>query len=449
MLLRLVLRNVVSFRDEVEFNTFPSEVDYGQKHHICPCDFAESLRLAAFYGANGAGKSNLVEMLGLLRSCVIHGEFWVSHPLHFRFDAASKELTSGIELEFYTCGSIYIYRIELQGHQLIGEELSISSGAGEQSLFCRKRNEISLNTEAIDPKELDLYAKVLSDVLKPNSLLLSYLGDKSSVRTEKIVAAYQWFSEMFYVVLANDMPLCSPDSMTTDTLYRELVNELLPRFRTGIQELQVRVQEVSEEQMRQNETLSKEVEKLRTMPDSKVALPISRERIELLYEYGKLLQKKLVPIHRDAEGNDIETDLRLESDGTIKIIDYMPMLYDVIYKGKVYVVDEIEKSLHPILIKELVRLLSELHEVKGQLIFTTHEVGLLDQALLRPDEVWFAEKDRHQGTQLYPLSEYRLPEGVDLRDGYLQGRYGAIPFLSNARILDCLNDGAEQKLPQE
>lgn len=96
-----------------------------------------------------------------------------------------------------------------------------------------------------------------------------------------------------------------------------------------------------------------------------------------------------------------------------------------------FLVDEIERSIHPILIKNIISKISESKEAKGQLIFTTHESCLLDQDIFRPDEIWFAQKDINQSTQLYPLSDYNIHKTANIEKGYLNGRYGGIPNLSN------------------
>ena len=113
----------------------------------------------------------------------------------------------------------------------------------------------------------------------------------------------------------------------------------------------------------------------------------------------------------------------------------MPLLYSITHSNKVYVVDEIERSMHPIMIKELIKKLSDSDSAKGQLIFTTHESSLLDQDIFRPDEVWFAQKDVEQATQLYPLSDFNIHKTANIENGYLNGRYGGIPFLSNIHDL--------------
>ena len=92
--------------------------------------------------------------------------------------------------------------------------------------------------------------------------------------------------------------------------------------------------------------------------------------------------------------------------------------------------------MHPILIKDIIENLSNSETAKGQLVFTTHESCLLDQEILRPDEIWFAQKDEAQATQLYPLSDFNIHKTASIEKGYLNGRYGGIPFLANLKDLN-------------
>ena len=155
----------------------------------------------------------------------------------------------------------------------------------------------------------------------------------------------------------------------------------------------------------------------------------------MVCENGKVYLKTLVPIHQTADGKEVEMAFVNESDGTRRLIDYMPLFYAVTNEDKVYVVDEIERSIHPILIKSIVEKLSQSEDASGQLIFTTHESALLDQDIFRPDEIWFAQKDADQATQLYPLSDFNIHKTANIENGYLNGRYGGIPFLSNLKDL--------------
>ena len=138
----------------------------------------------------------------------------------------------------------------------------------------------------------------------------------------------------------------------------------------------------------------------------------------------------------DSLGNEAEFDLDELSDGTLRLLDFIPAFRDVTLNRKVYVVDELERSMHPVLAKELVSKFSRDADTKGQLIFTTHESNLLDQSIFRQDEIWFAEKGPKGNTSLYSLSDYKEHNTIDIRKGYLNGRYGAVPFLANLQELN-------------
>jgi AAA15 family ATPase/GTPase len=114
----------------------------------------------------------------------------------------------------------------------------------------------------------------------------------------------------------------------------------------------------------------------------------------------------------------------------------MPALAGIVNNEEVYLIDEIERSIHPIIIKEIISKISLDTSAKGQLIFTTHESCLLDQEILRPDEIWFAQKDVNGASKLYSLSDFNIHNTANIENGYLNGRYGGIPFLSNLQDLN-------------
>ena len=134
-------------------------------------------------------------------------------------------------------------------------------------------------------------------------------------------------------------------------------------------------------------------------------------------------------VHSDTETKDpIEFDEDEESDGTLALFAFAGPWLDVNENDRVLVVDELDTSLHPLLVQHLVKLLHH-KETKAQLIFTTHDATLLSQKLLRRDQVWFMEKDASRASRLYPLSDFSPRENEAIERGYLNGRYGGIPFL--------------------
>ena len=153
-------------------------------------------------------------------------------------------------------------------------------------------------------------------------------------------------------------------------------------------------------------------------------------------ENNEIISKFLKFEHTGKNDKSYEFDFILESDGTKRLMDFIPIFYDLMRRDIVYIIDEMERSIHPLLIKELISKFSLDEDTKGQLIFTTHESNLLDQDIFRTDEIWFAEKGKSGSTKLYSLSDYKEHKTIDIQKGYLNGRYGSIPFLGNLHDLN-------------
>jgi uncharacterized protein len=146
--------------------------------------------------------------------------------------------------------------------------------------------------------------------------------------------------------------------------------------------------------------------------------------------------KQLRIIQSDKVGNEATFDMDELSDGTIRLLDFLQMFQELVDAPNVYVVDELERSMHPSLAKELITKFSHDLDTKGQLIFTTHESNLLDQSIFRQDEIWFAEKSPSGSTDFYSLSDFKEHNTIDIRKGYLHGRYGAVPVLTDLHELN-------------
>ena len=229
-----------------------------------------------------------------------------------------------------------------------------------------------------------------------------------------------------------------PHALDKDKNFKELVNSVISEIGVGISELRVQTKHLEEEKIEQDSRMFAAIKEAKNNPGKPQMVFGNNvgEFSNVVYEDGKIVLKTLIAIYKDTDGKVVEMPLTMESDGTRRIIEYMPILYMLNRKEAVYVVDEIERSIHPILIKDLIRKLSDSNTIKGQLLFTTHESALLDQDIFRPDEIWFAQKDVEQATQLYPLSDFNIHKTASIENGYLNGRYGGIPFLSNLKDLN-------------
>ena len=162
---------------------------------------------------------------------------------------------------------------------------------------------------------------------------------------------------------------------------------------------------------------------------------------ELKEEIGREIKgKKLTRVffmHPSSDnGEDVSLELDEESAGTRKLFALAGPWLDILDNGFVLFVDELDTSLHPLLVRFLLSLLHnpETNRHDAQLVFATHDKTVLDQTLLRRDQVWFIEKDKENASRLYPLSDYKPRKGEALQKGYLYGRYGALPFAGELRF---------------
>ena len=139
-----------------------------------------------------------------------------------------------------------------------------------------------------------------------------------------------------------------------------------------------------------------------------------------------------------AGGMTADFELPDESQGTQKLFALAGPLWDIVNRGSVLVIDELDRSLHPLLVRQIVEAFQSQSPSKAQLIFSTHDTSLLDGKLLRRDQIWFAEKNREQSSNLVALSDFSPRKNEALESGYLSGRYGGIPILSDG-LLSGLN----------
>lgn len=443
MLLRFIARNIYSFKEETEFNLFPSSRATHHLHHKRICNHAEVLSLSAIYGANAAGKSNLIKAIIDLRTIVVMGGVANMNfqPYKFQLDKNNLQEPVSMAIEFFNEGAIYYYSVEFDNNLVSYEYLSVSDKKDDTLVFERITNgtqRISFGKEYESSEKNKLFSSVLQDkLLNKGTLLLSFMATNYADEIPSIKKVYDWFLSKILIIRDGFQNGLTPHLLDTDHELKEYVNHLLPELKTGISNLDVSVTPLDEKQM--DASWANTILSLKDKPGIPISLPSkvdTRVSASMVYENDAIVLKELKPSHLNNDGAIVDMPISLESDGTIRLIDYLPYFYFFLKTDAVILIDEIERSLHPILIKEIVSRLSEASDAKGQLIFTTHESCLLDQHIFRPDEIWFTEKDSNGATHLYPLSDFNIHKTADIEHGYLIGRYGGIPFLSNLKDLN-------------
>ena len=344
-----------------------------------------------------------------------------------RLDEQGKTRPSELAIEFFANGRIFYYHIVFNRQEVVEEELMISQKNKDIPIFSRKDNDVNVRAEYLKPGDkvdfIEVFLDAMNRIIRPDMPALSFFGHYYPEELPLVKDAFDWLTHIQVVLPAMRIGYL-PHVLDGDSDFADLVNNVIPELKTGISRLTVSKEVINEEEIRGNSAISKALAAAKEKPGKPQMLMETRndEISNIVVEDGIAYLKTLVAIHADANGRDVEMNMTMES---------MPLLYAVLKGDNVFVVDEIERSIHPIMIKTLMSKISENREARGQIIFTTHESCLLDQSIFRPDEIWFAQKDVNQSTQLYPLSDYNIHKTANIENGYLNGRYGGIPFLSN------------------
>lgn len=407
----------------------------------------EILKMASIYGANGAGKSNLVKALYYLKKLVLNEGIPLRlRESQFKFFPKDSDKGQVFAIEFIQDNIPFYYGIEILNGLIQTEEL-YKSGLGrkkDELIFERKTNKNEITTiQFLEDFEKDEKSQLLKTILieefvKPNESVLKILSNRDNKYITNIKKVFTWFDDTLQIITPESKPRALAHRVDVDSEFKKYAEDLMCSFNIGISSLTSEKKDIREFFGEDNENeLDTLIKELEDSPKHMLGLSTRRgDELIIVKEEEKIWVKTLKVGHVGKDNLSVLFDLEEESDGTIRLLDFVPAFRNVIASPKVFIIDEIERSIHPLLIKELVRKFSLYKGTKGQLIFTTHESNLLDQKIFRQDEIWFAEKDKNGSTDLYSLSEFKEHKTIDIRKGYLNGRYGSIPFLANLKDLN-------------
>ena len=183
MLLRFAAENIMSFKDAVEFNTFPSSKTHSHEWHKIPCGHATALRMSAIYGANGAGKSNLLKCISLLRAIIGADKFndlSLTDDLFFKLDNKGKSNPSELAIEFFTGGQIFYYHITFTRKEIVSEELILGKKTKDVTIFRRQDNHVDISAEFLHSMgktaSFDVFLDGINRLLRPDMAALLCKG---------------------------------------------------------------------------------------------------------------------------------------------------------------------------------------------------------------------------------------------------------------------------------
>ncbi len=432
MLLSARFANIYSFNEETRilFTASKSDQLALQVSRAKKRDDISVLRMGLIYGANASGKSNIIKCLAIIKAFALDG--WSNRKYnYFKMTDEPKERSS-IEVEFKVDDQFFAYGVAFSKGGLLEEWLYKTGSRNDIMIFERKRSADGWEN-VIAPQfrndEGGQFLEFLIDGTPTKGTFLSEYVKRNGKGIDAIKSAHKWFKNL-NIIFPDTHRADFPFRVVNDTQFRTVMRELLNYFDTGVSDLR-RVESKSEELGIPDEIRQKIEESLEGK-DEKAGVVVHNENRFIFVEKDKsrnLRWYELKTIHKK-EGSDSNYIFEMfeESDGTSRLFDFIPMLIDMRANDAVYVIDEVDRSLHPMLTLRLLEMYNSLlrSDSQMQLICTTHESNLLSTAPIRQDEVWFVEKDKNGESHLSSLCEYKPRENV--QKGYLNGRYGAIPF---------------------
>ena len=402
MLVQFTVENYLSIKDKVFLSLEPSK-DSEHPENIISQGDNKAVTSAVIYGANASGKSSFFKAIATALTMIKNSNnVQITDKLPvvpFKFDIESRNKASSFEFTFVAKDEKkYVYGFSTTVKEIIEEYLYRYDSAKPTLIFDLKEDD--------EPKYNRAYKTKLEAAYQMNTANKLFLATATMWNVECTKVPFEWLADYIdtftEVMDLSDVALdkyCIDDKHQ----YIDFTKNLLKQADINISNIEVETKDA-----------------------------IGGKNYDIEVTTGHTIE--------DEEGNITEYPLTLqeESMGTQLLFFYGPLLKDAFEKGKALILDEIDKSMHPSLVKFIINLFRDpdVNKAGAQLIVTTHETGILTLDMFRRDQIYFTEKDSKTGvTDLYSLDEFSVRKTENIEKGYLMGRYGAIPFLKNEELL--------------
>lgn len=456
MLIRFSIENFLSFKDRQTFSMIAGR-SRKKPFHVMKKENEKDVNLlkaGVLFGANASGKSNFVKAIEFGQKLILKGTP-VDTPIqvqNFRLHKESIALPTRFEYEIKHRGNSYAYGFVV-GERVEEEWLYKIDKKKDTLIFERKNSSefkldplLEINSKAEESQFIHFIAKGTPD----NQLFLTEVKNRKVVDNvsdvEDLLDVIDWFQNALTVFYPSSKMMGVEFELQKNTELTTVFEEFLNYFDTGINGISLEAIDFDEIEL--PNSLKEQIKKnLLNEKSEKTVTILENSRKNISYVFSKndknaITARKLMTKHKVHGGHDGFDlfDVNEESDGTQRIMDFIPVLIDLFKGDNVFIIDEMERSLHPNLIYDLLDLfLEKSKDVNSQLILASHASSLLTQKLLRKDEIWFAKKDEMGATELYSLEDYDIRFDKQIMKDYLLGRYQAIPRLGNRNDLSALN----------
>ena len=440
MLIKISIENFKSFDQKEELSMISSSKMQGNKNHRIKIKQTQLLKNAVVYGANASGKSNLVAAFAFIKTVLMEGLPVGSVNDFCRSKEDNKIRESVFELQFTVGDTFYAYGFSaILSQRKITEEwlYELMQDGGAHQLFLRKGGEApvlgdAVSLSATEKNRFTVYAEDFAE--NETHLFLAEMNrGKRYVKNSKLlffIQAFGWIMNNIIVINPN------VGISNTEAYYNEEsldnISKLIQTFDTGVTDIKTRKISIDEmSKMIPAEVVQgifahlKAQMQLTNLPSIQMTWRVEGGFFNIRIKENAEPEITTLVLKHGKSAFDFS--FVEESDGTKRLFDLIDMLLTD-RPDTVFVVDELERSLHPKLTEHFLQLFMEAHDgIRMQLVFTTHEDTIMDQSLFRRDEIWFVEREADNASKIYSLDRFKERYDKKLSKAYLEGRYGAIP----------------------
>ncbi|MGF7145368.1 hypothetical protein HNQ56_003809 [Anaerotaenia torta] len=444
MLVKISVENFKSFDKLAELTMISSNKIRINGEHKLKIKNTQLLKYGVIYGANASGKTNLIEFFRFFKESVRAGIPLEAVQMFCKNKEENKERESSFELQITVGDKFYAYGFSavLSKRKITSEWLyELYQNGSAKCLFQREKNnrpvlDESINLSSIEKNKFNIYADDFEG--NETTLFLTEMnrGKKYDTHSKLLFFkdVFEWIQNHISVIMPG-MPLVDLEYYyDKDSL--QMINQLIETFDTGIS--QVKMEEITLDELSNampkpifDKVMNQVKSRIEEQENSSFRMTMRSNENFFNIDVQGHNELKITTIRLHHNRSFYDFSFEEESDGTRRLFDLMDMLLNK-REDVIYVVDELERSLHPKLTERFLKLFMELHkDHRMQLLFTTHESSIMDQTIFRRDEIWFIERNADNFSTIYSLDRFKERYDKVLSKAYLEGRYGAIPVFTS------------------
>ena len=436
MLISFTFENWKSFRDEARFSMVAGRgLQKAERLPVATNFGIELLPVSVVYGGNAAGKSNFFEALDFARSFVVEGSK-LDEPISvtpFRLDAKSERLPSKFSFRILSNERIFKFSFTVNRQEVIEEQLTEITKSSEIDLYIRSKGDtFSIKHSTTDGMYDEQFVEFVKRATSKNQL---FLTKSIALNFDEYRPVFDWFKNNLKLVHSSSNVIM-PQGSVEMHMFQESAMDIITQLDTGIDKISFEKAELRYLDF-PDQVISRLEQNLQEKNSKALITVQGGDRVKYYHvtrEKDKLVCYRWVTHHKRQDGGEIKFEIDRESAGTVRLFELLPVLSDMFSRDSrnVYVIDEIDRSLHTLLTRELIQNFLFMCEegTRCQLVFTTHDLMLMNQHIFRRDEIWLTERKKDGSSSIFSMYDFQKTNSEkDVRKAYLTGRFGAIPKL--------------------